>query len=470
MESSEPAANKPSNPQAAALPLEEAVEGKGLLQRLSPSASQRDSILYPFRVIWFAIRQFGRDNCPHKAAALAFTTILTLVPVLIVSFALFQAFGALQEVESRVQQFIFSHLIAASSQTVSTYLTKFIHATNAKTVGIIGVLALIGAAFALLNTIEHVMADIWNARHPRNFGQRFTAYIAMILVGPILVGASISITAKFTHTGFFQTLMSYAVVGKVVYFLTPLLFSWLAFFLIYLLLTGVRVPILPAALGAVIGGSLWEIGKIGFDFYILRLFAYSKLYGGLVAFPIFLLWIYVSWFIILFGAELAYTIHHFNWLASPLSRLQVPYPLMEQLAVRCVLSAAEAFEAGKVPVTPMKIAKELGLERGMVEGVMDILTEEDLLMRSYSTPNGYFLSRSLNTISVAEVLETIRKRKQRDEHFLFPYTDANVQHIFQRMDQAYDDAVADLTLEDLRSELTPPAQPAPGQEEPEAAS
>lgn len=436
-------------------PLDEAAEAA---KELAPKAKRRlappslETLIHPFRILWYALREFLRDGCPHKAAALAFTTILTTVPVLIVSFALFQAFGALKEVEALVQEFIFSHLIAASSQTVSTYLAEFIHKTSAKAVGVVGVVALIGAAFALLNTVEHVLGDIWKTHQNRRVGQRFTTYIAMILVGPILVGVSISITAKFTHTGLYRTLMSYALVGKAVYFITPLAFSWLAFFLIYLFLTGVRIPLVPAALGAVVGGTLWELGKIGFDFYILRLFAYSKIYGSLVAFPIFLLWIYVSWFIILYGAEVAYAIHHFEWLASPLSRLLVPYPLMEQLAVRCVLKAAEAFEAGKVPVTPGQIAQELGLDRGLVEGVLEILTEEDILMRSYSTPNGYFLSRSITTIRLADVLDVIRLRKKRDEHSLFPYTDAKVQEIFRKMDQAYDEAVADITLSDLVAE------------------
>ncbi|MFQ6672452.1 MAG: YihY family inner membrane protein, partial [Candidatus Tectimicrobiota bacterium] len=391
-------------------------------RRLALSVPSVGTLVYPFRVLWFATREFARDGCPHKAAALAFTTILTLVPLLIVSFALFQAFGALKEVETRVQAFIFSHLIASSSQAVSTHLTEFIHKTSARAVGTVGVVALIGAAFALLSTVEHVLGHIWNVRHTRRVGQRLTNYVAIILLGPLLVGVSISITAKFTHTELYRTLMSYAVVGKVIYFMTPLVFSWLAFFLIYQLLTGVRMPLVPAALGAVVGGSLWELGKIGFDFYVLRLFAYSTLYGSLVVFPIFLLWVYVSWFIILFGAEVAFAIHHYEWLASPLSRLLVPYPLMEQVAIRCVLKAAEAFEAGRVPLTSTLVARELGLDRGLVEGVFEMLAEANILMRSYSTPNGYFLSRAIGTIEVSEVLDTVRQRKQREEHSLVPYT------------------------------------------------
>jgi membrane protein len=454
METREPAASDSPSPPAEAPTSGQSDVSPASRGRFGLKVPSLSSPIYPFRVLWFALREFVSDGCPHKAAALAFTTILTTVPVLIVSFALFQAFGALKEVEALVQEFIFNHLIAASSQTVSTYLGDFIHKTSAKTVGIVGIVALIGAAFALLNTVEHVLDDIWKSRQTRRVGQRFTTYIAMILVGPILVGVSISITAKFTHTGLYKTLMGYALVGKAVFFITPLAFSWLAFFLIYIFLTGVRLPLGPAAVGAVVGGTLWELAKICFDFYILRLFAYSKIYGSLVAFPIFLLWIYVSWFIILYGAEVAYTIHHFEWLSSPLSRLLVPYPLMEQLAIRCVLKAAEAFDKGKVPVTPMQVAQELGLERGLVEGVLDILTEDDILMRSYSTPNGYFLSRSITTIRVSDVLDAIRVRKKRDEHSLFPYTDAKVQEVFLRMDQAYDEAVADLTLGDLVAEAS----------------
>jgi membrane protein len=413
-----------------------------------------ETLLYPFRLVWFSLKEFLKDGCPHKAAALAFTTILTLVPVLIVSFALFQAFGALKDIEPRVQSFLFSHLIADSSRAVSAYLSEFIHTTSAGKIGIIGVVALIGAALALLSTIEHVLNDIWNVRQSRPLSQRFTTYTTMILVGPLLVGVSISLTAKFTHTSLFRTLMSYTIIGKLVYFLTPLIFSWLAFFLIYRFLTGFRVPLVPAALGAVIGGSLWELGKIGFDFYILRLFAYSKIYGSLVIFPIFLLWVYISWLLILFGAEMAYAIHHYQWLRSPLSRLLVPYPLMEQLAIRCVLKAAEAFEAGRMPITPVAVAQELGLDRGLVEAVLELLTEADILMRSYSTPNGYFLSRSIGTIPVTEVLDAVRQKKQRDEHSLVPYTDARIQELFFRMDKAYDQAVEGVTLADL---LTQPA-------------
>lgn len=410
------------------------------------------SFLYPFRILWYAVREFARDGCSHKAAALAFTTILTLVPLLIVSFALFQTFGALKAVEARVQALVFSHLIASSSQAVSTYLTEFIHKTSAKAVGAVGVVVLLGAAFALLNTVENILAHIWNVRHTRPLRRRVANYISMILLGPLLLAVSISITTKFVHTEPFRTLMGYPFIGKPIYFMMPLVFSWLAFFLIYRFLTGVRVPLGTAATGAIVGGSLWELGKIGFDFYILRLFAYSKIYGSLVAFPIFLLWVYVSWFIILFGAEVAYAIHHYEWLASPASRLLVPYPLMEQLAVRCVLKAAEAFDAGKVPLTPGGVAKELGLERGLVEGVLEMLTEANILMRSYSSPNGYFLSRAIGTIQISEVLETVRQSKQRDEHSLVPYTDEKVRQLFLQMDHAYDEAVAAATMADLLSE------------------
>ncbi|MCH7767917.1 MAG: YihY family inner membrane protein [Nitrospinae bacterium] len=460
MEPEKPDASEAS-PASAATRLKRGALGNTLVRlRQSLRGLSWNTVVYPFRVLWLALREFVRDGCAHKASALAFTTILTLVPILIVSFALFQAFGALKEVEARVQAFIFSHLIASSSQAISTYLTEFIHKTSAKTVGAVGVVALIGAAFALLNTVENVLGHIWNVRHTRRFGQRLSYYIAMILLGPLLIGVSISITAKFTHTDLFRTLMSYAFVGKAIYFMTPLVFSWLAFFLIYRFLTGVRVPLVPAALGAVIGGSLWELGKIGFDFYVLKLFAASKIYGSLVAFPIFLLWIYVSWFIILYGAELAYAIHHYEWLSSPLSRLLVPYPLMEQLAIRSVLKAAEAFEAGKTPLTPDVVAKDMGLERGLVEGVFEMLVEANILMRSHSDAEGYFLSRSIETIQVSEVVDTVRRSKQHAEHSLIPYTDGKVQELFLQMDRAYDEAIASTTLADLLAESPEAVAPA----------
>ena len=205
---------------------------------------------------------------------------------------------------------------------------------------------------------------------------------------------------------------------------------------------------------------MWELGKIGFDFYVLRLFAYSKIYGSLVAFPIFLLWIYVTWFIILFGAELAYSIHHYEWLSNPLSRLLVPYPLMEQLAIRSVLKAAESFEAGKIPLTPDIVAKDMGLERGLVEGVFEMLAEANILMRSYSDAGGYFLGRSIETIQVSEVVDTVRRSKQHAEHSLVPYTDGKVQELFLQMDRAYDEAVASTTLADLMAESPEAVAPA----------
>lgn len=460
MEPEKPAASEASPALAATRLIRGALGNTVVRLRQSLKGLSWNTVVYPFRVLWFALREFIRDGCHHKAAALAFTTILTLVPILIVSFALFQAFGALKNIEARVQTFIFSHLIASSSQAISTYLTEFIHNTSARTVGTVGVVALIGAAFALFSTVEHVMGHIWNVRHTRRISQRISYYLAMVVLGPLLLGVSISITAQFTHTELFRTLMSYAYVGKVIYFMTPLAFSWLAFFLIYQFLTGVRLPLVPVALGAVIGGSLWELGKIGFDFYVLRLFAYSKIYGSLVVFPIFLLWIYVSWFIILFGAELAYAIHHYKWLSSPLSRLLVPYPLMEQLAIRSVLKAAEAFEAGKIPLTPDIVAKDLGLERGLVEGVLEMLVEANILMRSYSDQEGYFLSRSIETIQVSEVVDTVRRSKQHAEHSLVPYTDGKVQELFLQMDRAYDEAVASTTLADLLAESPKAVAPA----------
>lgn len=259
-----------------------------------------------FRLLRWVVQRFREDRCTRVAGALSFTTLLALVPLTAVMFAIFSRFEIFESWMTTVQEFIYGNFVPASGEVVSRYLQKF--AANAGKLTIWGLLFLFLTSLMLMATIERVFNDIWHVPHTRKHLHRYLGYGALLVLGPMLIGISLSSTSYLISLPLFER---YTPLGELKVFLlaaAPVVFEWLAFWALYVVVPNYHVRLRHGLIGSLITTVAFEIAKRGFAFFVTHFANYKAIYGAVAALPVFLIWIYLSWTIILLGAVVTATL------------------------------------------------------------------------------------------------------------------------------------------------------------------
>lgn len=253
------------------------------------------------------VRNFVHDGCLYRASSLAFTSLLGLVPLMAVGIFLLSFFPPIQFIGVRVQHFIFNNLVASSGATLQKYVALFsgqvIHMSW------IGVLALFVVVAMLMVSIENALNSIWKIpKRPgryallRSIGRQW----AMLILVPLLLGVSLILSSYLVSLKILQYSVADIHLPNVILFVLPGGLVFLAFLAIYKFLPAVHVPVRNAAVGALVSTVLFEVSKELFSAYIYFFPTYKILYGAFVAIPVFLLWDYIVWLIVLFSAEITW--------------------------------------------------------------------------------------------------------------------------------------------------------------------
>ena len=237
---------------------------------------------------------------PSVAAALAFTTLLSLVPLMTVGFAILAVFPAFDAWRDQVESLLYTNLIPATSDVVSSYLQEF--SGQAGTLTGLGLSVLVITALLLFSTIEDAFNDIWGVQKGRKFIQRLLLYWAMLTLGPILLVISLALTS-YVGTWIIDDLIEKPGYASLwVLRALPVFLEGLGFLMMYLIIPSREVRFRFALVGALIAVVLFELAKYGFVFFIGNFDTYQVIYGALWTIPVFLVWIYLSWLVTLLGA------------------------------------------------------------------------------------------------------------------------------------------------------------------------
>lgn len=329
----------------------------------SSSASSRSDRIRRWRV---AIRRFGRavrtvlrgyrgEQLSLRAAALTYFTIFSLVPLITVALVLLEALHQ-RAFHDRVHGYIRDVLAPGIQQDSAAVIEEFLATASSRAIRGIGFLTLAVTAGSLLKNLDESLNDLWNITTQRRWGARLFYYALALTVGPVLLALSLAGTA-----GLRDELLTLHWPGMVLLTaIIPVLATALGLTLLYVLVPNTRVEIGPALAGAMLATVGWEIAKHGYAAFAAGIFRYNALYGSLGAIPLFLLWVYVSWVLVLFGARLAFALQHSHAL-DRLSELRA-HPRGEELlalSIAQVLSRAEL--AGVRPLAVRELARETHL-------------------------------------------------------------------------------------------------------------
>ncbi|WP_025915895.1 YihY family inner membrane protein [Herminiimonas sp. CN] len=251
----------------------------------------------------FARNRLHEERLSQVAGSLTYTTVLALVPILTIALAIFTTFPLFNTFRAALESYLAGSLIPSSiSNTILGYLTQF--ATKAKSLSAAGAVLLIVTAVLMMMTVDRTLNDIWRVRTQRPFAQRVTVYWAVVTLGPLLIGVSMTLTSYlFTATS--GVVASVPFIGAVFYTLVSILFTTGAFTLLYVMVPNRPVDWRDAAWGGLVAAIAFEIVKRLFAGFVSQSPTYTLVYGAVAAIPIFLLWIYLCWLITLSGAVLA---------------------------------------------------------------------------------------------------------------------------------------------------------------------
>lgn len=259
---------------------------------------------YGFRLIMHAIERFTKLSHTTRAAALTYTTLFALVPLMTVLYSVLSLLPSLQQGSGEIEQLLTDNLMPASGDALMGYLQQF--SQQAQKLTVVGIVLLMVTAFMMLQAIENAFNQIWQLSSGRKGLSSFLLYWAILSLGPLMLSAGFGVSSYVASLGLWKEDWVPTSGTIALAFIIPYFFSFLAFTLIYWAVPNCNVLLKHAAMGGALASLLFEIGKEVFSAATTFFPSYQLIYGAFAAVPLFLLWIYVSWVVTLFSAEVVY--------------------------------------------------------------------------------------------------------------------------------------------------------------------
>jgi membrane protein len=342
--------------------------------------------------VQIALRMLGGETVQLRAMALTYISLFALVPGLVVAFSVVQAFTGMQRISDRLHEFLFANLAVGARATIEPYLDRFIQNAHVTSAGLVGAALLVWSSVSLFRNVDRAVNEIWGVRRRRPLAQQATILWLGITLGPLLLAGSVMVghsTRAFLANTPVRFLGTAA--GAL---LTCTFFS-----VLYFVVPSTKVRLRNAVAAGVVAGVAWEVAKWGYTLFVAKSFRTHAIYGSVAAIPIFLLWLYLSWSILLFGARLAFVFQY----ASAL--IQAPHPRTrsgsEVLAGRAVLAIARAFDRGAEAPDPADVATELVADADDVSEVLAALKSAGVVVAL--ADGGLVPARPLERITLLDV-------------------------------------------------------------------
>jgi membrane protein len=256
----------------------------------------------------YLFEQFKEDRIIFHSGYLSYVTLLSMVPLFAVMFSVFSLFPSFQEWRGDVEFFVFNNFVPTLGDEIRGHFVEFVE--NASKMTPVGIAVLVVFALLLISSIDHTLNHIWRVQKNRRLVVSFLIYLVVLILGPVLIGISL-ITSSY--------LLSLSGIGenelqsvrKLLLATLPYLSSFLSFLLIYLLVPNTRVHFRSALSGALMASILFELSKYAFALYFTHFPVYQAIYGVLAIIPLLFIWVFVSWVVILVGAQVAASLDEF---------------------------------------------------------------------------------------------------------------------------------------------------------------
>jgi membrane protein len=413
--------------------------------------------LKQIQIIIHVIKRFQYDRLMVRASALVYATLLSIVPLLAVMFSLLKGFGYHNKLEPFLSR-ILKPLGDQAVQTIVPTIVNFVGNADIAALGAFGFLFFLLSSISIVNTMERAFNDLWRVQKNRNFYRRIGDYLSVLVIGPVLTLAVITVTASLQNYKLIRALNEIPIVEILVNRAAPIFTSWIVFCFLYLFIPNTKVRFFSALYGAVIAGSLWELMNAVFTKFIVISYqsgVKAALYASFAVFPLFLVWLFFSWTVVLLGSEISYVHQNLDKVSWEEQTESVSWRMAERIALKIMLVVSQKFCKDEKAPSLSDLSEYLQVPEYAVKNVLTMLLNLNLVNVVGRGEERYAPAKCLEGLNLREIMVRLRNlgiSDQRDS------TDdaisSLVDEIQSRYDMALNQAFDDASLRDLLDKIS----------------
>lgn len=411
----------------------------------------RSILIFTVRVLHAVAREIAVGQLSLRAMSLVYTTLLSLVPLLALSFSVLKAFGVYGQLEPMLLEFLAP--LGSSAEVITTNILNFVERMKVGVLGAIGLGLLLYTVIALMQKIERSFNYTWHVRYQRRFTARVSDYLSVLVFGPVLVFTAMGITAAVMKSSLVQTVLGISQLGFLInalLVLVPYLFVIAAFTVLYVIIPNTKVHVVPALIGAIVGGILWETSGWAFASFVANSTKYTAIYSALATLIVFMIWLYVSWLIVLVGAVVAFFVQNPEYLSQRQHDLRLSNVLKEKLALGALFLIGKHFYEKRAGWTLDALASQFHIQADAVRIVLELMEQNHLVVRTNDEPPVYMPAIPLETSRIKDILDDFRAGNPEEQR---PFENATVapeiRGLFNELDSVVGDYLQNKTLKDL---------------------
>jgi len=373
-------------------------------------------LIKQLRIVLLALRGFDEDKCQLRASALTFYSLLSIVPVAAMAFGIAKGFG----LEKLLERQLLEKLPGQEEilLNIVNFARSLLNNTKGGVVAGIGVVVLFWTVIKVLGNIERSFNDIWGIKTQRVLGRRFSDYLSVVLICPFLFIMSSSatvfittqivmLTEKFSFLGVFSSMIFFVLK------LLPYCMVWILFTFIYIFMPNTKVNFTSGLLAGIVAGSIYEIVQWAYIAFQVGVARYNAIYGSFAALPLFLVWLQLSWLIVLFGAEISFAHQNVDLYEFEPDSLRVSFSFKKLLSLRIAHLLVTNFTEGKKPLTESQISQDLEIPIRLVRQILYELVECGIVCE-VKTPeykkSAYQPARNIDSLTITYIINALEKR------------------------------------------------------------
>jgi membrane protein len=381
--------------------------------RLADLPFGKSFLIRQLRIIILAIRGYDEDKCFFRASSLTFYTLLSIVPVAAMFFGVAKGFGFEKVLERRLYEH-FPGQEEILSQVIN-FSNSLLQETRGGVIAGIGLAVLFWSVLKVLNHIERSFNDIWEIKVSRSWGRKFGDYLAIMLISPIFIIMSGSatvfittqveqITQRVALLGMFSPLISFLLKFM------PYALIWALFTFLYIVMPNTKVNLKAGLLGGVVAGTIYQIAQWAYISFQVGAARYNAIYGSFAALPLFLMWVQLSWWIVLFGAELSFANQNVDTYEYEPDCLEISPAYKKLLTLQIAHLLIKNFSNGEKPLTYSQISNHLNMPVRLVHSIIFDLVESGLVAETRTKADKEFAyqpARDINILTIRYILEAL---------------------------------------------------------------
>ena len=383
--------------------------------RLDDLPFKKSIFIKLLRIIILTLRGFDQDKCLLRASALTFYTMLSIPSVIAMFFGIAKGFGF----EKMLQKELYNNFPGQEEviEQVITFSNSLLEQTKGGVIAGIGLAVLFWSVLKVLGHIESSLNSIWEIKESRSWGRKISDYLSVMLLAPICILMSGSLTVFITTqiTAITQNIRLLGYISPLIVFslnLIPFVLIWTLFTVIYKLMPNTKVNLKSAFLAGIVAGTIYQIFQGAYIEFQIGVAKYNAIYGSFAALPLFLLWIQISWWIVLFGAELSFAIQNADTYEYEPDYLKISPAFKKLLTLQVAHLLIHNFKEGQRPLTDSQISQHLEIPVRLLHQILYELVAADLFIETKTNEDrkfGYQPARDINELTIKRILEAIEQ-------------------------------------------------------------